>query len=506
MFMLLRVIRRLLPSVLVAVALVAAGCGSSAKEAKTAAPTKPKGPPPPTQRFHSRPDLKPPPVRILTAARGTAPGYIFFAPKMKVVQAGPMILDDRGRAIWFHPLTTHGVADFKVQRYRGKPVLTWWRGRAPMGVGSGYYAVYDDRYREIAQVRAGHGYAGDIHEFVITPRNTGLFTVYHQLHVDLTSIGGPKEGRIFDGIVQEVDIPSGKVLWEWHSWPEVGLKESYAPPPKKAKGKKAPPDDYIHLNSIAVEPNGNFLVSARNTRAIYEISRKTKKILWRLGGKKSDFKMGPGTTFAWQHDARRQADGTITIFDNGAAPPVEKFSRVLVLKVDEKAKRATLVRSYKHPKRLLVPFEGNAQVLPNGNIFVGWGAVPYFTEFDRSGRVVLDASFGKGKARIKGPNEDADTYRAFRFVWQGHPAGRPAVAVSGGKLYVSWNGATEVAKWQLLSGKNADGVRPGATVAKRGFETALSLRGVSGAYVAVRALAANGRILGTSRAVRASGG
>jgi hypothetical protein len=506
--MLPRVIRRVLAGFLVAVAFVTVGCDSSSKQAEQrAAPKKPKGPPPPTQHFRSRPDLKPPPVRILNAAHATAPGYVFLAPKMKVVQAGPMILDDRGQVVWFHPLSTHGVADFKVQRYHGKPVLTWWRGRATTsGVGSGYYALYDDRYRELAQVRAGHGYSGDIHEFVITPQNTALFTVYHQLHVDLTPIGGPKEGRIFDGIVQEVDIPSGKVLFEWHSWPAVGLKESYAPPPAKAKGKKAPPDDYIHLNSIEIEPNGNFLVSARNTRALYEIDRKTGKILWRLGGKKSDFKMGPGTTFAWQHDARRQDDGTITIFDNGAFPPVEKFSRVLVLKVDEQAKRVTLVRSYRHPKRLLVPFEGNAQFLPNGNVFVDWGAVPYFTEFDRGGRTLLDASFGKGIARITKPGQDADTYRAFRFVWHGHPTDRPAVAVSAGKLYVSWNGATEVAKWQLLSGQGQGSLRPGATVAKRGFETALALRGVGGAYVAARALDRNGRILGTSRAVRSTSG
>jgi hypothetical protein len=504
--MLPRVTRRLFPSVLLAVALAAAGCDDS-KESKKAAAKKPKGPPPPTQHFRSRPDLKPPPVRVLTAKQGTAPGYIFLAPKMKVLQAGPMILDDRGQVVWFKRLDTRGIADVKVQQYRGRPVITWWRGRAPMGVGSGFYAIYDDSYRLIAKVRAGHGYTGDIHEFLITPNNTALFLIYHQLHVDLTPIGGPKEGRIFDGIVQEVDIPTGDVLFEWHTWPEVGLKESYTPPPSKAKGKKAPPDDYVHLNSIDIEPNGNFLVSARNTRAVYEIDRKTRKIVWRLGGKKSDFEMGPGTTFAWQHDARRQPDGTITIFDNGAAPPVEKFSRVLVLRVDEQAKRATLVRSYRHPKRLLAPFEGNAQFLLNGNVFVGWGAVPYFTEFDRRGRVLLDASFGQGKARIKGPNQDADTYRAFRFIWHGHPTERPAVAVSGGTLYVSWNGATEVARWQLLSGEDPDALRPGATtVPKSGFETALPLQGVLDAYVAARALDRNGRILGTSRAVRSSGG
>ena len=505
--MLPRVIRAVVPSMVVAIAVLAAACDES-KETKKAAAKKPKGPPPPTQHFRSRPDLKPPPVRVLTPARSTAPGYIFLGPKMKVVQAGPMILDNRGQVVWFKPLDTHGVADVKVQRYHGKPVITWWRGRAPMGVGSGYYVIYDDRYREIARVRAGHGYTGDIHEFVITPNDTALFTIYHRVPVDLTPIGGPKEGKIFDGIVQEVDIPTGKVLFEWHSWPEVGIKEAYAKPvPNPKKGNKAPPYDYVHLNSIDVEPNGNFLVSARNTRAVYEIDRKTKKILWRLGGKKSDFKVGPGASFAWQHDARRQPDGTITIFDNSAAPPVPpKVSRVLVLKVDERTKRATLVRSYKHPKRLLAPFEGSAQFLPNGNVFVDWGAIPHFTEFSRSGRILFDASFGKGKARIKGPNQDADTYRAFRFVWHGRPTDRPAVAVAGEKLYVSWNGATEVAKWQLLSGKAADALKPGATVAKRGFETALPLAAASGGYVAARALDSNGRMLGTSRAVHRSSG
>jgi hypothetical protein len=493
--------------VTVALVAVAAGCGSSSDEkAKQAAQQKPKGPPPPTQRFHSRPDLKPPPVRILKAAQATAPGYVFLGPKMKVVQAGPMILDNRGQVVWFKPLDTHGVADVKVQRYRGKPVISWWRGMAPMGVGSGYYAIFDDHYKEIARVRAGHGLSGDIHEFTITPKNTALFTVYHRIPVDLRPVGGPKEGKVFDGIVQEVEIPSGKVLFEWHSWPGVGIKEGFFKPvPSAKKGSKAPPYDYIHLNSIDVEPNGNFLVSARNTHTIYEIDRKTKKILWRLGGKKSDFKMGQGTKFAWQHDARRQADGTITLFDNGAAPPVEKFSRILVLRADPKTKRATLARSYHHPKRLLAPFEGNAQFLDNGNVFVGWGAVPWFSEFSKDGRVLFDASFGKGMARIKRPDQDADTYRAFRFPWRGHPTDKPAAAVSGGKLYASWNGATEVAKWQLLSGKDSGSLNAGATVARNGFETALPLSGAAGAVVAARALDAGGRTLATSRAVRRSG-
>jgi Arylsulfotransferase (ASST) len=486
-------VNRLAPA-LVALAMLAAGCSSSKSE-KSAAPKKPAGPPPPTQHFISRPDLKPPPVRVLTDAR-TAPGYIFLAPKMKVVQAGPMILDNNGNVVWFNPLDTHGVSDFRVQLYNGKPVLTWWRGQAPMGVGTGRYVIYDDTYHQIGQVRAGHGYAGDIHDFVITRRNTALFPIYHQVKVDLTSVGGPKDGRIFDGIFQEVNIKTGRVLFEWHSWPAVGLEESYTPAPKPpAKGKKAPPYDYFHINSVELEPNGNYLISARNTHAVYEIDGKTGKILWRLGGKKSDFKMGPGTNFEWQHDARLHSNGTITLFDNGAAPPIEKFTRILVLRVNEKTKRATLVRSYHHPKRLLVPFEGNAQFLPDGHVFVGWGAVPYVTEFDASGQVVLDLSFGKGIARITKPDQDADSYRAYRFAWRGHPTDRPAIAVRGNKVFVSWNGATDVARWQV----ELDG-QPAGTVSKTHFESALPLGGKA-KRITVVALDASGREIGRSRTI-----
>jgi hypothetical protein len=324
--------------------------------------------------------------------------------------------------------------------------------------------------------------------------------VYHQVKLDLTESGGPKQGRIFDGIVQEIDIPTGRVLFEWHSYPEVGLDESYAPPPNAKKGAKAAPWDYFHLNSIDVADDGNYILSARNTRAVYKLNRETGKIMWRLGGKKSDFAMGAGTTFAWQHDAREQDDGTITIFDNGAAPPVEKFSRVLRIQLDEGAKTASLAKSYKHPEGLLAPFEGNAQFLPNGNVFVGWGAIPYFTEFDAQGRVVLDARFGKGTAKITKPDQDADTYRAFRFVWEGHPADRPKVIVNGGTLYVSWNGATEVKRWQVLAGKDVGDLTAIASAAKTGFETAIPVT-TSEDFVAVRALDGNGGVLGTSKLV-----
>ena len=482
----------------VVLTLLLAGCGHSKKSTVEAGTTtQAAAAAPPARTYHSRPDLKPPLVQIRTAAHDTAPGYLFIAPKMVVAQAGPMIMDNRGEVVWFKPLNTRGVTDFRVQQYRGKPVLTWWRGHVSnVGVGDGWYVIYDTSYRPVAEVRPGNGLVGDVHEFLITKNNTALFTVYHRLPLDLSSVGGPKEGKIWDGIVQEVDIRTGRVLFEWHSYPQVAITESYAPPPKAQAGPKAPPFDYFHVNSIDREPNGNLLVSARNTHTVYEIDHKTKKVLWRLGGKKSDFKLGAGVRFAWQHDARRRPDGTITIFDNGAAPPVEKFSRVLVLRADTAAKKATLVRSYHHPQRLLAPFEGNAQFLPNGNIVVGWGAQPYVSEFSRSGALLFDAYFGDGKP----PGMDADSYRAYRFAWRGHPTDRPVVVVAGDAAYASWNGATDVVRWQVLAGPAAGQLKPVQTVAKNGFETPIRLE-KSAAFYAVKAIGRDGKVLGTSEAV-----
>jgi hypothetical protein len=233
--MLSRVRRALFAFVLVA--LLLAGCNDSKKKSAEQASTTTKAvasPPPPSRTYHSRPDLKPPLVQIRTAAHNTAPGYLFIAPKRVVAQAGPMIMDNRGEVVWFKPLNTRGVTDFKVQQYLGKPVLTWWRGKVSnVGVGDGWYVIYDTSYRPIAEVRAGNGLVGDVHEFLITKNNTALFTVYHRLPVDLYPVGGPKEGKIWDGIVQEVDIQTGRVLFEWHSYPQVAVGESYAPPPNE---------------------------------------------------------------------------------------------------------------------------------------------------------------------------------------------------------------------------------------------------------------------------------
>lgn len=431
-------------------------------------------------------------MTVLTAAHGTAPGYIFIAPKEGVEQGGPLILRNDGQVVWFRPLDTHRVANFRVQRYRGQPVLTWWRGET-LKAGSnnrnrhnGHYVIADDSYRVIATVTAANGLGGDLHDFLLTPRNTALFTIYHRVPYDLSALGGPKHGTIAEGVVQEVDVATGRLLFEWHSLDHVSPKESYEPLPKPASNSY----DYFHINSIDVEPNGNLLVSGRYTHAVYEIRRSDGAVVWRLGGKRSDFALGPAARFAWQHDVERQPDGTITMFDNEAHHPKAGLeTRVLVLRLDEKRRTASVVRTYTHPNPLLAPSQGSAQFLPDGHVFVGWGSEPYATEFDHAGDVLLDLRFGASRF---------DSYRAYRFRWHGHPTDPPALAVVPGSrgttVYASWNGATEVAGWRVLAGPDRQHLTTIAEAAKSGFETSIRVR--SRAHVfEVAALDAKGRVM-----------
>jgi hypothetical protein len=292
---------------------------------------------------------------------------------------------------------------------------------------------------------------------------------------------------VLESVVQEVDVASGKLLFEWHSLDHVARSESYFRP---APGSPLDPGDYFHANSVAEDADGNLLVSARNTAAIYKLDRRSGKILWRLGGKRSDFALGPGTRFWWQHDARRQGDGTITLFDDGAAPPRAKRSRALALRVD--GTTATVARELTHPRGLLASSQGNAQFLPDGHVVVGWGAEPYVSEFDGDGRLVFDARLPK----------EVDTYRAYRFAWVGRPRTRPAIAVRRKDLdendvYASWNGATNVAAWVVLAGDDPGALRPIAHVPKRGFETRIRVRR-GFAHYAVRALDGRGLTLAVS--------
>jgi Arylsulfotransferase (ASST) len=434
--------------------------------------------------FRSRPDLAPAAVTI-TTPDPAAKGDIFLAPQVGPVQQGPEIIGPRGGLIWFDPLPTDQAAtDFRVQRYHGQPVLTWWQGNETAGVGSGRDIIMNSSYQVMETVSAANGLTADLHEFQLTPRGTALITAEYPVFVNASAAGGAAHDVVLDSVVQEVDVPTGLVLFQWDSLDHVPLRASYAPVPT---GKKpnwvGEPYDYFHVNSVAVDNDGTLLVSGRNTWGVYKVNHQTGETIWTLGGKRSSFKLGPGASFAFQHDVRVRAfgDGLVTMFDDGAGPPfVHPQSRALELRLDVKHLTATVVTQRVHSPPLLSSYEGDDQELPDQEDFIGWGQQPFFSEYSPQGKLLFEGRF-----------VDANiTYRAYRFPWSGTPSAPPSVALArhGRKMtvYASWNGATNVSFWQVLAGNDASALRPVATAPKRGFETAIIARAWK--YVAVQAL------------------
>jgi outer membrane protein assembly factor BamB len=428
-----------------------------------------------------------PPPRLVVHHRSSrdAPGYIFIAPKQGQTAQGPEIVDEQGRPVWFQP--GGEASDFRVQSYLGKPVMTWYQG--------GIDYIVDSSYHVVATVHAGNGLDLDGHEFALTPQGTALVTIFHGVPFDLSSIGGPKDGIVVDGIVQQIDVATGRVLFEWHSLEHVPLDESYLP-------VNSDPDsyDYFHINAVNLDSDGNLLISGRHTWTIYKVDRQTGRILWRLGGKRSKFTLGSGVRFAWQHNPLPAGENTIRLFDNeNNGEPGGRImaqSRVIWVDLDTATLAATLVKAITHPAALSVPAQGNAQALANGDTFVGWGELGRVSEFDPQGKLVFDATL---------PGSD-DTYRGYRFQWSGHPDTLPtAIARHAGRrkttVHAIWNGATEVARWRILAGGSAAKLSPVRTAAWNGLDTAIKIAGTP-KEVQLVALDARGSVIATSKPVR----
>ncbi len=435
-------------------------------------------------RFHSVTDFYPPIVRA-TADRDTRSGDIFLTAKINQGsgQQGPMILGPRGQLVWFDPLGGAGphlpyAMNLEVQRYQGQPVLTFWT--------AGHEVIMNRHYQTIATVHAGDGYGTDEHDFQITPQGTGLLETYFPVRANLTSVGGDANAVVWDCIVQEVDIKTGQVLWEWHSLGHVPVNASYL----SEKGSYA----YFHLNSLQELPSGNVVISSRYTWGVYEIDKQTGKLVWTLGGKYSTFKIGKGAHFSFQHDAHL-AGNTLTVFNDACDGPQQQQSQssAKILRLNPTTRTATLIHAYRHTPPLLANSQGSVQTLPDHNIFIGWGNQPDLSEYTPKGRQIFNATLPFG----------VNSYRAYRFQWTGQPLTKPALAISpqphhSVKLYASWNGATQVESWRVLAGPTPNTLHPLKTTPHTGFETEITLHSKP-RYLAIQALDSHNHTLASSQ-------
>jgi hypothetical protein len=484
--------------------------------------------------FASAPQLHPMRVNVLKLQPGAALNPVFVAPydptsdpSLLVGQTGPLIMDGAGNPIWFRPFSSNNrvqVVDFQTQTLFGKPVLIWWQGQIagitrsnlPLGTSlGGRFVIYNQHYQPILAVRPPRGSSTDLHELTITPQGDAYFITTRAIRANLTPYGGPRNGAIVDAVIQGINLRTGRPVFTWDMAAHVPPSDALVPVPTTP----GQPWDAYHLNSIDVSPDGSqLLVSARNTWAIYDISRQSGQVLWQLGGKRNQFSLpadlvtGPyGSAFQYQHDAR-YVPGGISLFDNagvGAPPYGGPYgpARGLILNLDPQSHTASLTRPpYVHDPALDSTSQGNLQVLGNGDVFIGWGAISqpgggfgsYYTEYSSSGSVLADYSLA---------GQDV-TYRAYTLPWVGLPLTRPSAVVTGASgqatVYASWNGSTETAAWELLAGPTRFALSPVAVTPRTGFETAIATT-AAGPFYEVKALNAGGEVLSTSTLLRARG-
>jgi hypothetical protein len=496
----------------VALVLLATGCSSSTQVSSEAAGAlaQDAGSIPQTQ-------LVAPPLTVTVDVPGSDPGFVFingggagaanlFGSGIPEIASGPEILDKKGRPVWFLQIPNdQDAGNFQVQTYQGKPVLTWFQGTKL--AGADYIA--DTNYKIIKKITP-HGAPSDFHEFRITPDGRALITSVNTIDADLTGIGGPKNGKINNSIVNVVDIASGNTLLEWDSAQHLPVTDSALSYRDLSNIPGQAAVAPLHINSVALDPDGDLLVSVRAANEMVAVDAHTGAVKWKLGGKDSTFTLGPGADFAGQHDPQFVDANTIMLFNNNVDLGGTRHgpSSIKWLRLDHQTRTATLVREWTQPDNLGTFTQGSVQSLPGGNTFTGWGDANRITEFAADGRVLWSAGQpANAPQKLEGNvgSGGIGTYRAFLQPWVGHPTQKPELAITTGNgqptLHAVWNGATEVTHWRILTGPTPDALKPLLTAPWNGLNTPIPVpttAATAGAYFQIQALDKTGTTIGSS--------
>jgi hypothetical protein len=446
-------------------------------------------------------------MNLGVSTHGTQAGtYLFLTPGFK----GEGIFTSSGALVWWRPRdrSTGVDADMSVVQLLGQPHLAVWSGtpdyvksRDNFHVNDGTVLLFNEHYQQVGSITAAGAFAGgrvDMHEFRITPDGDALVGIYQVLQ---RPIDGRRQSLV-QYVIQKVSlvrdssgmIHTGKLLFQWRSLAHVPVSASRVP-----RGASDNPWDYFHGNAIAQDTDGNLIVSARNTWAIYKINATTGQIMWQVGGKGDQTLKHP---WCYQHDVSPLGDDEYSLFDDGGVGPgcavnqTQHPARGLIVRVDPTARpaRVQLVAAFNHRPGIQSGYLGSTQQLPGGHVLVDWGNFPEITEYGVDGHVLMDLSLS------------SYSFRGLRFAWDGQPTAPPAVAAqfqgAGTRIWASWNGSTEVAAWRVLAGTStSQPLSPvGSAIPKTGFETALLLPEPE-PVVAVQALDAHGHVLATSTPV-----
>ncbi|KAH8194772.1 hypothetical protein TruAng_011055 [Truncatella angustata] len=438
-------------------------------------------------------------------------------------QASPLILDVEDLSAVYVNRSFPVVFNVNVQENLGKKYLTFYGDKlVGQGLGDGFCHAYDTSYREVYKISAqGLKVGADLHECEFTGHGTVIVSAYETGYSRKPASLKDKQKPtlIRESIFQELELGTNKVLFTWRASEHVDIYDSF-------EGHNSP-WDFFHINTIEKTEDGNYLVSGRHMHSIYLVNGQTGDIMWTLGGQKNEFVelppesgVYPGDdvlTFAWQHHTRFNYGNNgnkteITFFDNHVKEYSEygckaNCSRGLHIALDTASnpKTVQLVQEYRHPAGLASQSQGSMQILDDGNVFIGWGRMPSFTEHTPDGKAVLDVQFSPWLSKATADHA-LDNYRAFRQDWKASPYWPPDLTVKHPKgvptAYLSWNGATEVKEWVLfasdLEDKLNDTENVIARVPRGGFETEMSLASSNASYLRAEAINKIDRVIGST--------
>ncbi|CAL5867109.1 uncharacterized protein PFLUO_LOCUS1321 [Penicillium psychrofluorescens] len=461
----------------------------------------------PWQTYRSS-DITPPYLQINRSSEELAPGLLFIGPENDATQAGvkqvaPFILTDESELVWGGP--EGDSSNFRQQFWGDKSVITFWVGTgkaaygADVGRGWGEVLILDESYRQIKSVCLQLNLTlpegtttdcdADVHESFITDDNTILLTAYNVSRADLSSLGGPSDGWVYDSIAVEVDLETNEVVFSWSPLAHLSVNATHIP---YAGSNSTSPFDWFHMNSIQ-KYGDYYLINSRHVWQTYLVNRQGD-IIWYIDGHDGgDFGGLPENgQFSWQHMARihniSSTQALLSYFANdlntanGTVP-----SKGLTL-------RLTLPPSSVHPPEVITDFwdyenpvssaaEGAFFPLANGNTLMGYGDQPYIKEYGPSGKLLWSAQFADYNL--------GQSYRAYKQEWHATPSTQPSLVVTSisveddlhecagpsSKLrgYVSWNGATDVTLYEVYAGADIKSLQSLGKIERKGFETKFSL-------------------------------
>jgi hypothetical protein len=318
-----------------------------------------------------------------------------------------LLMDENGDLIYYLPVTNassapyprKAVGDFKLH-VDGRMSFT----DALFGVDSSIY-IMDSTFQVIDTLRCTPGYKLDGHDFQITNDGHYHLLALEERIMDASALT-TESGQVGDvnctvtgHIIQEFDANKNLVR-EWKSLDHFALTDTY-----EYYFLDSSNLEHVHINSLFVDYEGNYIISSRSLNEITRINRLTGQIIWRLGGINNEFTLlGDTLLFTAQHDAQYYSDGTVVFFDNATYSYPDLESRILVYQMDTVAMTVTPNLNFKNPLNLTSNFMGNAQTLDSNHFILSWGGGYDYNlgisiqEFDGSGHEIFEVDFEPGFA------------------------------------------------------------------------------------------------------------